>query len=166
MRAHLDITTSLGAMRLIAEGDQLYRIVLATARAPDEAIGAATHTPLLKRAAQQIEEWLQGERLRFELPLAPFGTPFQRAVRATMLSIPYGQTYHYGGIAQHIGSPRAARAVGLACRNNPLPLIIPCHRVLAADGRLVGYNGGLDIKRHLLALESHVIRATMPESDV
>lgn len=166
MRAHLDITTSLGAMRLVAEDDQLYRIVLATTRAPDEAIGSATRTPLLNQAAQQIEEWLQGERLQFDLPLAPFGTPFQRAVRASMLAIPYGQTQHYGGIADEVGSPRAARAVGLACRNNPLPIIVPCHRVLAADGRLVGYNGGLDIKRHLLALEARVISATLHESDV
>lgn len=156
MRTHLDITTSLGAMRLIAEGHQLYRIVLPTAQVPDDAIGSAASTPVLCDTAQQIEEWLQGERTHFALPLAPYGTPFQQAVREAMLTIPYGQTAHYGGIAEKAGSSKAARAVGMACRQNPLPIIVPCHRVLAADGRLVGYNGGLDIKRYLLALESRI----------
>lgn len=159
MRTHLDITTPIGDMRLIAEGDQLYRIVLSTAHVPEEAAGITANTPVLCEAARQLKAWLKGERTRFDLPLAPFGTPFQRAVRNAMLAIPYGETSHYGGIARQIGSPRAARAVGLACRNNPLPIIVPCHRVLAADGGLVGYNGGLDIKRHLLALEeTHAVK--------
>lgn len=156
MRTHLDITTSLGVMRLIAESDQLYRIVLPNAQVPDHAEGLSASTPILCDAAQQIEEWLQGERTQFSLALAPYGTLFQQAVRQAMLAIPYGQTFHYGGIAQQVGSPRAARAVGLACRQNPLPLIVPCHRVVAADGRLVGYNGGLEIKRYLLALETRI----------
>ncbi|WP_414500537.1 MULTISPECIES: methylated-DNA--[protein]-cysteine S-methyltransferase [unclassified Zymobacter] len=162
MRTHLDITTPLGDMRLIAEDDQLYRIVLSTAHVPDDTFGTAANTPVLCETAKQMEEWLLGQRTHFELPLAPFGTPFQQAVRDAMLAIPYGRTCHYGGIAQQVGSPRAARAVGLACRNNPLPIIVPCHRVLAADGGLVGYNGGLDIKRHLLALEARIMKATTP----
>lgn len=160
MRAHLDITTALGTLRLIAEDDRLYRIVFSTARVPDTPIGAAIDTPILREAARQIEAWLQGDRVDFDLPLTPHGTPFQRAVRAVLVNTPYGQTCSYGVIAQQVGSPSAARAVGLACRNNPLPIIVPCHRVLAADGRLVGYNGGLAIKRHLLALEAHVIKAS------
>lgn len=157
MRSHWDIDTSLGTLRLIAEQDRLHRIVLQNAQVPADAIGLASATPLLREAEDQIRAWLQGERTSFDLPLAPWGTLFQQAVRQAMLAIPYGQTCAYGSIAHQIGSPRAARAVGLACRNNPLPIIIPCHRVLAADGRLVGYNGGLEIKRHLLALETRVM---------
>ena len=159
MRSHWDINTPLGPLRLIAEQDKLQRIVLPSASVPADAIGHASATPLLREAGDQIYAWLHGERISFDLPLSPWGTSFQQAVRQAMLAIPYGQTCAYGSIAHQIGSPRAARAVGLACRNNPLPIIVPCHRVLAADGRLVGYNGGLEIKRHLLALEARVMGA-------
>lgn len=160
MRAHLDITTILGTLRLITEDDRLYRIVFPSAQVPNNPVGPAIETPILRETARQIEAWLQGDRTDFDLPLALYGTPFQRAVRAALINIPYGQTCPYGVIAQQVGSPGAARAVGLACRNNPLPIVVPCHRVLAADGRLVGYNGGLTIKRHLLALEARIVKAS------
>jgi len=95
-----------------------------------------------------------GQRTAFELPLAPEGTEFQRRVWAALQQIPYGQTWSYGELARHIGSPAASRAVGLANGKNPIALVIPCHRVIGSDGSLTGYGGGLERKRFLLDLET------------
>ena len=110
-------------------------------------------TPLLERAQGQILEYLNGQRQVFDLPLSPVGTPFQQKVWEALLDIPYGETESYGELAKRIGSPGGARAVGLANRNNPLPILIPCHRVVGAKGTLTGYAGGLELKQALLALE-------------
>jgi methylated-DNA-[protein]-cysteine S-methyltransferase len=110
-------------------------------------------TPLLLAAARQLNDYLKGRRRAFDLPLAPCGTAFQRAVWQALLDIPFGQTCSYGQIAAAVGSLKAARAVGLANNKNPIAIIIPCHRVIGADGRLVGYAGGLHIKEKLLTLE-------------
>jgi len=110
-------------------------------------------TPLLKRAGKQLMEYLAGERKEFDLPLALEGTEFQQAVWKALLSIPYGQTRSYSQIAASIGNPKACRAVGMANNRNPVAIIVPCHRVIGADGRLVGYGSGLDIKEKLLNLE-------------
>lgn len=109
--------------------------------------------PLLKQAVQELDEYFCGERQEFTLPLAPQGTPFQHLVWDALQKIPYGTTCSYGEIAAAIGNPKASRAVGMANNRNPLPILVPCHRVIGADGKLVGYAGGLDIKRKLLALE-------------
>ncbi|HKZ74310.1 MAG TPA: methylated-DNA--[protein]-cysteine S-methyltransferase [Steroidobacteraceae bacterium] len=101
----------------------------------------------------QLGEYFAGERRTFEIDLAAEGTAFQLAVWQTLASIPYGATISYAELARRIGNPRASRAVGLANGANPLPIIVPCHRVLGADGSLTGFGGGLDIKRRLLALE-------------
>ena len=101
----------------------------------------------------QLAEYFAGTRQVFRLPLAPQGTPFQRAVWQALRQIPYGQTVSYGELARRLGSHSGARAVGLANGANPLPLIVPCHRVIGADGSLTGFGGGLYIKRALLALE-------------
>lgn len=108
---------------------------------------------VLRRARNQFREYFAGTRRGFDLPLAPAGTPFLRDVRAALLKIPFGETRAYGEIAAEIGSPRAARAVGAACNANPFPIVVPCHRVVGADGRLVGYAGGLALKRALLSRE-------------
>jgi methylated-DNA-[protein]-cysteine S-methyltransferase len=110
-------------------------------------------TPLLAEAARQLEAYFAGRLVRFDLPLDPAGSDFQRRVWAAMEAIPFGATRSYGEIAAELGS--AARAVGGACGRNPIPVIIPCHRVLAAGRGLGGYSGagGLDTKRALLALE-------------
>jgi len=102
----------------------------------------------------QIHAYFNGDLTCFDLLLAPMGTPFQKAVWAALLEIPYGKTASYGDIAKAIGNPRACRAVGGANGKNPIPLIIPCHRIIGADGNLVGYGSGLPIKKKLLALES------------
>jgi len=103
---------------------------------------------------RQVEEYCAGERTDFDLELAPSGTPFQRAVWDALLAIPYGETRSYGEIARVIGQPGAARGVGSANHSNPIALIIPCHRVIGADGSLTGYGGGLPLKRALLEHET------------
>jgi methylated-DNA-[protein]-cysteine S-methyltransferase len=102
----------------------------------------------------QLGEYFAGRRREFDLPLHPIGTPFQLRVWAALLEIPYGETTSYGKTAAEIGAPTAARAVGLANGQNPIPIIVPCHRVIGANGSLTGYGGGLDAKRWLLAHEA------------
>ena len=106
------------------------------------------------RAREQLLAYARGERRRFNLPLAPAGTAWQRAVWQALTEIPYGETISYGELAARLGKPQAARAVGHANGSNPIPLIVPCHRVVGADGSLTGYGGGLDIKERLLAHEA------------
>ena len=108
---------------------------------------------VIQAAVEQIEAYFDGRLRTFDLPLAPRGTDFQRRVWNELQTIEYGETTSYGEIAKRIGSPRAARAVGAANGRNPIPLVIPCHRVIGADGSLTGFGGGLRIKRALLALE-------------
>ncbi len=112
-------------------------------------------TPLLLDAEKQLSEYFEGKRKCFELPLRPAGTDFQMAVWQALTAIPYGQTRSYGDIARALGKPGAARAIGQANHRNPLPILIPCHRVIGADGSMTGYGGksGIPIKRRLLELE-------------
>ena len=104
-------------------------------------------------ALAQLGEYFRGARREFDLPLAPEGTPFQLVVWQALRAVPYGETLSYGELAQRVGLAGGARAVGLANGANPLPIVVPCHRVIGADGSLTGFGGGLDIKRALLALE-------------
>ena len=115
------------------------------------------HAPeALETAATQLVEYFNGERTAFDLPLDPHGTEFQQRVWAMLQEIPYGETTTYGTLANRLGNPRTVRAVGLANGRNPIAVIIPCHRVIGADGSLTGFGGGLDRKRALLDLESGV----------
>ena len=115
--------------------------------------GTQSPTPLLRRAAEQLAAYFAGHRAAFDLPLDPAGTEFQKRVWQRMNGIPYGKLMTYGSLAKVIHS--SARAVGGACGRNPIPIILPCHRVLAADGSLTGYSGagGVETKRFLLKLE-------------
>ena len=122
--------------------------------------GDAT-APCLAAAARQLDEYFAGERQRFELDLDLDGTPFQRAVWERLLTIPYGETTTYGTLARELGRPDRARAVGAAVGRTPVPIIVPCHRVVGADGSLTGYGGGLDRKRSLLALERRARRPAL-----
>lgn len=110
-------------------------------------------TELLSMATIQLDEYLQGKRTTFSLPFKLTGTPFQLAVWKELQNIPYGQTTSYKEIAQKINKPKAYRAVGMANNKNPLPIIIPCHRVIGSNGKLIGYAGGLKLKNYLLELE-------------
>ncbi|GAA0724932.1 methylated-DNA--[protein]-cysteine S-methyltransferase [Dactylosporangium roseum] len=112
---------------------------------------------LLERAADELARYFGGEPLRFTVPLSvPGGSDFERAVWRELYAIPYGEMRTYGQIASAVGEPDAARAVGVACNRNPIPVIIPCHRVVGADGKLVGFGGGLWRKKVLLELEARV----------
>ncbi|HET7133769.1 MAG TPA: methylated-DNA--[protein]-cysteine S-methyltransferase [Gammaproteobacteria bacterium] len=108
----------------------------------------------IQHVRKQVKEYCAGERTEFDLELAPRGTDFQQAVWNALLAIPYGETRSYGEIARAIGQPTAARGVGAANGSNPIALIVPCHRVIGADGSLTGYGGGLPLKRALLAHEA------------
>ncbi|MGO9328373.1 MAG: methylated-DNA--[protein]-cysteine S-methyltransferase [Steroidobacteraceae bacterium] len=107
----------------------------------------------LPEAARHLEEYFAGTRREFELPLAPRGTPFQERVWQALTEIPYGVTWSYGQLAKRIGNPKASRAVGLANGSNPISILVPCHRVIGADGSLTGYGGGMERKQWLLAHE-------------
>ena len=113
-------------------------------------------TPLLKAAAAQLAEYFAGQRRAFDLPLSLHGTPFQLRDWAALSTIPYGETRSYQQIAEQLGNPKACRAVGLANNRNPVSIIVPCHRVVGKNGKLVGYGGGLDVKTALLELERRV----------
>ncbi len=108
----------------------------------------------LRDARGQLLEYLRGERVRFDLPLAPYGTPFQLRVWKALADIPFGQTWSYVALARHINHPTASRAVGAANGRNPLPIVLPCHRVIGSSGALTGFGGGLEAKAALLQLEA------------
>jgi methylated-DNA-[protein]-cysteine S-methyltransferase len=150
MRYAMRVDTPVGEMWLVQEGDALTEL-----RLPGDALpeGELKETPLLKEAASQLAEYFAGKRAAFDLPLKPEGTEFRRTVWAALIEIPAGRTASYGDIARAIGKPKASRAVGSANHFNPLPVFIPCHRVIGSGGSLVGYGGGLDLKQKLLELE-------------
>lgn len=110
-------------------------------------------TPLIREAFLQLEAYFAGRLYEFSLPLAPQGTDFMQTVWKELMAIPYGKTVSYKDVALAIGNPKAMRAVGMANNKNPIPVFIPCHRVIGSNGKLVGYGGGLPIKEFLLALE-------------
>ena len=110
--------------------------------------------PVLKLAAEQLSAYFQGELTTFDLPLALRGTDFQKSVWYTLLKIPYGETRSYMQVAEWIGAPKAVRAVGAANGQNPIPIVVPCHRVIGSNGKLTGFGGGLPLKRLLLDLEA------------
>ena len=116
--------------------------------------GMEKETPLIRKAYSQLTEYLQGERKTFDLPISLKGTPFQQQVWKALCEIPYGETRSYKQIAEAIGNPKSVRAVGMANNRNPLLIVVPCHRVIGANGKLVGYGAGIEKKEFLLRLES------------
>jgi methylated-DNA-[protein]-cysteine S-methyltransferase len=114
---------------------------------------AKAETPMIKKTALQIDQYLEGKRKRFTVPIALYGTEFQLLVWGALQTIPYGETRSYKEIAILIGKPKALRAVGMANNRNPISIIVPCHRVIGSDGNLTGYGGGLPLKQQLLELE-------------
>ena len=120
---------------------------------PEDAMWQEDH-PLLQMAEQQLTEYFSGKRQQFSLPLAADGTAFQKSVWTALQQIPYGQTTSYGALAKLLDRPKAARAVGGACHHNPIVIVIPCHRVVGANGNLTGFGGGIPLKQALLALEA------------
>jgi len=154
------LPSPLGAMVLASDGDALTGAWFEGQRhQPPFGPGWQRRgdLPILRRAAAELARYFAGDRTRFELPLAPAGTPFQRAVWTAIAGVPYGETITYRELAAFAGRPRSIRAAGGATGRNPLSIVIPCHRVVAADGALTGYAGGLARKRALLELERAVV---------
>lgn len=147
----LTVSTPLGDMTLVEQNGKLKELRLKAYAQNGE---RERETPLLNQAARELGEYFAGTRKAFTVPLRPEGTAFQTAVWEALLTIPYGETLSYGAVAAKIGKPKASRAVGMANNKNPLPIFIPCHRVIGADGKMVGYGGGLNIKEALLKLET------------
>ncbi|KQR80971.1 methylated-DNA--[protein]-cysteine S-methyltransferase [Sphingomonas sp. Leaf343] len=146
----------VGTLTLVAAGDWLRAITWpddppARVRLPP--MVARDDHPVLKQAMAQLTEYFGGRRRVFDLPVRPTGTTFQQRVWQELLAIPFGETRSYVEIAGRIGSPMAARAVGAANGRNPISIVIPCHRVVGANGGLTGFAGGIEVKRRLLALE-------------
>jgi methylated-DNA-[protein]-cysteine S-methyltransferase len=155
------IDSPIGELLLVGDGERLHRLSMQGGRRP------VPVDPRWERdddafvdVRSQLTEYFDGRRREFDLPLGLEGNPFELRVWEELCRIPYGETVSYGEIAREIGAPNAARAVGLANGRNPVALIVPCHRVIGADGSLTGYGGGLERKRLLLDLESGVLPLT------
>lgn len=143
-----EINTSIGKLWLEAEDDMLTKISFTPL------VGYRKNTPFFKKAAAQILEYTQGRRQVFDLKYKTNGTPFQECVWNILKQIPYGKVWSYSDVAESLGNGSSVRAVGNANHHNPLPILIPCHRVIRKCGDLGGYGGGLEIKQKLLALET------------
>ncbi|MDR1730101.1 MAG: methylated-DNA--[protein]-cysteine S-methyltransferase [Prevotellaceae bacterium] len=142
--------TSIGRLQVFAESEYITGISFFE-RKTQNAIEKETF--LIRQMYSELEEYFNGKRKSFEVPLKPSGTSFQQSVWKALQEIPYGETRSYKQIAEMIGKPAACRAVGMANNRNPIPIVIPCHRVVGTNGDLTGYAGGLDIKRKLLEIE-------------
>ena len=140
----LTIESPLGPLWLVDRDDELAGLYMRELPVPEAPV---KRTRLLARAAEQLAEYFAGERREFDLPLAPRGTGFQERVWRALLAIPFGETRSYGELARAIGRPSASRAVGMANGRNPISIMVPCHRVIGANGTLTGYGGGLPAKR-------------------
>jgi methylated-DNA-[protein]-cysteine S-methyltransferase len=160
-----EIDSPVGRLLLAGDGTSLVQVCFQSGPRPLQPHGDWVADPTPFRAVMtQLAEYFAGKRRRFELRLAPRGTDFQRRVWRALAEIPYGKTISYGELARSIDKPSASRAVGLANGANPLPIIVPCHRVIGADGSLTGFGGGLPIKRKLLALECPDVEESDPQA--
>jgi methylated-DNA-[protein]-cysteine S-methyltransferase len=166
-RSYTVIDSPIGPLTLVASDGRLVGLYMDTPdRVPaatvlGELVPADGGDPVLAAAAGQLKAYFAGQLTEFSVPLALAGTTFQRQVWTALQAIGYGQTMSYGQLADKLGQPSASRAVGLANGRNPVAIIVPCHRVIGADGSLTGYGGGLDRKRFLLGLEQRVSGQTL-----
>lgn len=159
-----EFDSPVGRLLLAGDGASLIQVCFQSGPRPQQpAEGWVAAAAPFRAAIAQLDEYFAGGRRRFDLPLAPRGTDFQRRVWRALSDIPYGKTISYGELARRIGKPSASRAVGLANGANPLPIVVPCHRVIGSDGSLTGYGGGIDRKRFLLDLEQGAaVQAVLP----
>ena len=152
-RAHTVVPSPIGPLTVVREDDELVRLAMSPpARLDPEALGARSDEGF-DDVVRQLNEYFAAERTAFDLPLRPIGSDFELAVWDQLTHIPYGATRTYGYVAKAVGEPGGAQAVGAANGRNPLAIVVPCHRVIGADGSLVGFGGGLPRKRFLLDLE-------------
>ena len=150
------VSTDLGQFGLVASETELTHLFFDGETPRFDTTGQAT--PLLRQAAAELQQYLSGKRQQFTVPLDPAGTEFFRRAWQALIAIPYGETRSYQQIAAMVGNAKACRAVGLANNRNPLPIFIPCHRVIGANQKLTGYRGGLPLKQTLLELEQRHAR--------
>ncbi|MDE0497850.1 MAG: methylated-DNA--[protein]-cysteine S-methyltransferase [Acidimicrobiaceae bacterium] len=153
---HTTVDSPIGPLGLVATDEGL-RVVSwrgdeTSVKLPDDMVEDPDH-PILRQAAHELSEYFDGDRTSFDVPLDLRGTPFQEAAWRALGDIPYGSTRSYGEQAALVGRPRAVRAIGQANGRNPVPIVLPCHRVIGADGSLTGFGGGLDLKTQLLQHE-------------
>jgi methylated-DNA-[protein]-cysteine S-methyltransferase len=145
--------TDIGKIGIVGSDAAITNLYLPGENIPHDL--SKEETPILYTANQQLQKYFQGIIKNFDLPLHMTGTDFMMKVWRSLLTIPYGETRSYGDIAKSIGNKKACRAVGMANHRNPISIIVPCHRVIGSDGKLVGYGGGLKIKSYLLELERY-----------
>lgn len=143
--------TNIGSIAILEEDNKIIEIQINKEIENSNAI--QKDTPLLKEAEKQLKEYLEGKRKKFDVPLNPKGTNFMKEVWTALQDITYGEVRTYQQIAEQIGKPKAVRAVGMANHRNPIPIIIPCHRVIGSNGKLVGYALGMEMKKFLLEWE-------------
>jgi methylated-DNA-[protein]-cysteine S-methyltransferase len=165
MMRYCEIPSPVGRLRLAGDEEGLRSISFQNRFSPTEIAEDCKRTEEpFREVIAQLGAYFAGDLRRFDLALAPEGTPFQRDVWSALMTIPYGETVSYGELARRLGRSNASRAVGAANGRNPIPIIIPCHRVIGADGSLTGFGGGLPIKRRLLELEAGQLSVTGVES--
>jgi methylated-DNA-[protein]-cysteine S-methyltransferase len=143
--------TNIGEIGIVENKGAITNLFIKKERIPQDVV--VKETAVLKEAGKQLMDYLAGKRKSFELPLAPEGTEFQQKVWKALQEIPCGETRSYKDVARSIGQPKASRAIGMANNKNPILILIPCHRVVGANGKLVGYAAGLQVKEYLLKLE-------------
>ena len=148
--------TIIGPLGIKDDGENIVEIFFNKEEVPKDL--ELRETPLIKATMGQLQEYFEGKRKDFNIPMKAKGTEFQKSVWDQLLKVPYGETCSYGEIAKRIGNPKASRAIGMANNRNPISIIIPCHRVIGSSGKLVGYGGGLDIKERLLKLEKENLK--------
>jgi methylated-DNA-[protein]-cysteine S-methyltransferase len=149
-RYRTTMQSPVGELTLVADDTALRQILFHAEAHPRHDLAAAVDHPVLARATRQLTEYFDGTRTEFDIPLAPEGTPFQQQVWSVLRSIPFGATMTYGEQASKLGDRNRARAVGAANGRNPIPIIVPCHRVVGSNGHLTGFGGGIAAKAWLL----------------
>ncbi|QAU23288.1 methylated-DNA--[protein]-cysteine S-methyltransferase [Dyella sp. M7H15-1] len=161
------LSTPIGKLLLAADAQGLREVWFETGKHQKELDPRwQRDSSKLDFARKQLEEYFAGKRQTFDLPLHPLGTSFQVQVWLTLAKIPYGATISYAELARRIGQPLAVRAVGAANGRNPIPIILPCHRVIGSDGSLTGFGGGLPTKRFLLSMEDRVMHGDLFDQDI
>jgi methylated-DNA-[protein]-cysteine S-methyltransferase len=163
LRSFDSVPTPLGQLLVVFSGDELAGLYFdGHARTPDRSGRRGGPATPMRSVTDQLGEYFGGARTRFDVPLRFEGTPFQMAVWSALVEIPFGQTSTYSQLAERLGRPRAARAVGAANGQNPISIVVPCHRLIGASGDLTGYGWGLDRKQRLLELEGAIAQGSQP----
>jgi len=149
-----NLKTKIGWIQIVEENEKITKLSFLDEKEVEKSKKCGKPSPSIQKICKQLEEYLDGKRQDFSIPIKTNGTPFQEKVWEELQKIPYGETICYGELAKRIGNPKASRAVGMANNKNPIAIIIPCHRVIGKNGKLVGYASGVDKKEALLILEN------------